>query len=356
MSSTDSERNGMASGERAYIGSFTSSGGHGITVAAVHADTGALTVRHTTSEVPDPSYLTLAPGGDVLYAVSETESGAAAALRLTDPDRPRVVDAPVSVHGSAPTHVALVTGYLLTANYGSHAVSVLPTGPDGCLTEPVRVLEHHGHGPHPDRQREPHPHAVHPDPSGRWVLAVDLGTDSVWRYGLDAAGGRPQLRGEARMRAGTGPRHLGFHPLGHRAYLVNELSSTLTQCRWDAATGDLEAEAECSTLPDGVTTRNYPSEVVIAPDGRFAWVANRGHDSIAVIGLDRSGTGMELLGTVECGGRWPRDLAIDPTGRRLYAANEHSGDVSWFDIDQTSGRPLLAGALATPAPSCVIFR
>ncbi|MGW6513769.1 beta-propeller fold lactonase family protein, partial [Streptomyces niveus] len=49
------------------------------------------------------------------------------------------------------------------------------------------------------------------------------------------------------------------------------------------------------------------------------------------------------------------DLALDPAGRRLYAANEHSGDVTWFDIDPATGIPSRAGSFEAPAASCVIF-
>ncbi len=99
---------------------------------------------------------------------------------------------------------------------------------------------------------------------------------------------------------------------------------------------------------------NFPSALVISPDGRFAWVANRGDDSIAVLALDTAGRA-ELRGTVPCGGHWPRDLAAHPSGRLLYAANERSGDVTWFTVDEATGTPRRAGSLAAPAASCVVF-
>ena len=42
-------------------------------------------------------------------------------------------------------------------------------------------------------------------------------------------------------------------------------------------------------------------------------------------------------------------------GTRLYAANERSGDVTWFDVDPADGIPRLAGSLPLPAVSCVLF-
>ena len=113
--------------------------------------------------------------------------------------------------------------------------------------------------------------------------------------------------------------------------------------------------AQFNLLPDGVEGPVYPSEVVVSHDGRHLWTANRGHDSIAVLALDETREKAELVTTVPCGGHWPRDLALDPAGRRLYAANERSGDVTWFDIDPETGVPRRAGSLDAPAASCVIF-
>lgn len=346
---------------RAFIGSFTSAGGRGVTVAAVDDGTGALTALGSTDMVPDPSYLALGhgpgPGGGALYAVSETEHGAAAALDITG-GVPRPIDGIRPVDGSGPTHLALAGGHLLTANYDAGSVSVLPVRPDGSLGPVASVLQHEGSGPDADRQRTPHAHQVLPDPSGNWVLSVDLGTDSVRICALDTTTGALRLHGETALRPGTGPRHLAFHPAGGHAYVLNELEPTVTTCRWNAAVGVLEPVGETSVLPvaaEDDDAATYPSEIVVSHDGRFLWTANRGHDSISVLALDATGEKPALVTTVGCGGHWPRDLALDPTGRRLYAANERSGDVTWFDIDPETGVPHRAGALDAPAASCVIF-
>ncbi|MFH8410902.1 lactonase family protein [Streptomyces sp. NPDC018019] len=345
------------SGRRAYIGSFTSAGGRGIVTAAVDAESGALTPLHTTDAVGNPSYLVPAPDGRHLYAVSETSDGAAAAFTLTERG-PELLGGPVPVRGSDPTHLALWAGHLLTANYSSGSVSALPVRADGSLAEPAAVLRHEGDGPHPDRQEGPHAHAVVPEPAGRRLLSVDLGTDSVRVCELAAAGGELAVRHEVPLRPGSGPRHLAFHPRGGHAYVVNELASTVTPCRWDAGTGTLTPLTETAILPPdmlGDAVDNYPSELVVSHDGRFAWAANRGHDSISVLAIDPSGERITLVTTVPCGGHWPRDLALHPGGRYLYAANERSGDVTWFAIDTRTGMPERGGAIEVPAASCVVF-
>ncbi|WP_326632396.1 MULTISPECIES: lactonase family protein [unclassified Streptomyces] len=347
---------------RAFIGSFTSAGGRGVTVAAVDGETGALTVLGATDAVPDPSYLVLGPGpgsgSTALYAVSETESGAAAALDITG-DVPQPLGEIRPVEGDGPTHLAIAGGHLITANYGSGSVTALPVRADGSLGAAASVLQHEGSGPRTDRQHAPHAHQVQPDPSGNWVLSVDLGTDSIRICALDPSSGTLRLHGETALRPGAGPRHLAFHPAGAHAYVLNELEPTVTVCRWDPATGVLEPVAETAVVPEDVVADPeavvYPSAVVVSYDGRFLWAANRGHDSIAVLALDASGEKASLVTNVGCGGHWPRDLALDPTGQWLYAANERAGNVSWFAVDATTGIPCPRGSLTAPAASCVVF-
>ncbi|MFH8680417.1 lactonase family protein [Streptomyces lydicus] len=341
-------------GRRAYIGSFTTAGGLGITTAAVDPTSGALTPLHSTDAVPNPSYLVASPDGRYLYAVSETPDGAAAAFALT-PEGPRPLGPTVPVGGADPTHLTLLGGHLVTANYSSGSVSVLPVRADGSLGGPARVLTHEGSGPHTDRQEGPHAHAVLPDPAGGRLLSVDLGTDSV-RVCTLGADGTPALCDEVRLRPGSGPRHLAFHPRGDRAYVINELDPTVTVCRWDAGQGALTPRGEIRLLTDeAVPTATFPSELVVSPDGRFAWAANRGHDSLSVLALDAAGDPTRLVTTVPCGGHWPRDLTLHPDGRHLYAANERSGDVTWFTVDPETGIPARGGAIEVPAASCVVF-
>lgn len=190
----DADSTDHSGGHRAYIGSFTSGGGRGITTAAVDPATGALTPLAAEGSLPDPSYLALDRGTGVLYAVGETEQGAAAAFRPVAGGL-APLGAPVRVGASGPTHLAMAGRRLLTANYGSGSVSSLPLTPDGALRGPASVLTHRGTGPDAHRQEAPHAHQVLPDPTGRWVLSVDLGTDSVRICGLDPATGALRVHG-----------------------------------------------------------------------------------------------------------------------------------------------------------------
>ncbi|MGX1543897.1 lactonase family protein [Streptomyces adustus] len=335
--------------QRAFIGSFTAAGGPGLVTAAVDAADGALTVLNSVDGVPDPSYLALSPDGGTLYAVSETTEGAVAAYRV-DGDKVTQAGAPVLVGGSGPTHLSVFDGHVLTANYGSGSVSAVPVRPDGTLAAAASgILEHTGSGPHTRRQQGPHAHQVQPDPSGRWAVSVDLGTDSVRVCAL--ADGTPVLHRETALRPGSGPRHLAFHPDGSYAYVLNELTPTVTVCRWDGAQGALRPLAETPVLPGAPAGDAYPSGIAVSPDGRFVWTATRGEDVLSVLAVE--GEGLRLVGTVPCGGHWPRALA--ESDGFLYVANERSGDVTWFFVDPETGLPRHGGSVEVPAASCVVF-
>ncbi|MCM6777818.1 lactonase family protein [Nocardia sp. CDC159] len=341
-----------AAGTRAYLGCYTSdgAGGRGIAAATVDSATGRLVVDEVV-EVADPSFLAISPDGGRLYAVNEGSGpGSVTAVDLRSS---RVLNS-VAVQGNGPTHLCVAPDgrAVLTANYGSGSVSVVALSGDGRLGGVTDVVRHSGTGPDPERQEGPHAHQVLFDPSGRWFLAVDLGADAIYVYRL--AEGKLNQRARVAMTPGSGPRHLRFHPDGQRVYVANELGSTVTVCRWRADTGELVAGQSIPADMRGGGPRNYPSAPVVSRDGRFLYLANRGRDAIATFAI--LGDMLIPLASTPCGGVFPRDLTLDPSGRRLYAANQKSNAVTWLTIDPITGLPQgVAGALEIGTPTTVLF-
>ena len=332
---------------RLYLGTYTSD----IGAAEYQPGTGQLRATEGVGGVANPSFLALGPGGRTLYAVDEQTDGAVTALAVAADGALRVLGSQPT-GGADPCHLAVIDGHVLSANYGSGSVAVHPVLADGGLGARTDLVQHTGHGPDPDRQDGPHAHQVLADPTGRHVLAVDLGTDSVYSYQLD--GGRLRLRSQASTAPGAGPRHLAFHPTGRFAYLACELDSTVVVCGFDPASGRLTPGAAQPTAPTG-PVRNYPAEVVVSADGRFVYLSNRGHNSVAVFATDRGGAALRPLGTVPCGGDWPRHLSLDPTGTLLFVANQRSGNVVSVRVNRGTGALTPSGSeLATPTPVCVL--
>ncbi|GAA2581056.1 lactonase family protein [Actinomadura fulvescens] len=339
---------------RVYLGTYTEAGGLGIVRA--HADrSGTLTVDEAFGDVPRPSFLTMAPGGRRMYAVSEVADGQVVALEIGADGSPRELGRQPT-HGHSPAHLSVHPSgrYLLSANFFGSNIAVHPIEAGGSLRPASDVVEHTGSGPHPD-QAAPHPHQIVTDPWGRFVLVVDLGTDTVVVYRLELGSGRLRRHSAARLRAGAGPRHLAFHPSGRTAYVISELDSTITVCAYDPHAGRLRPGQVVSTVPAGTPGANYPGEILVSPDGRHVYGTNRGHDSVAVLATSAGGRAVSLVDTVPCGGTWPRHMEFADEGRLLYVANQRSGTVAAFRVAGALLTPTGA-PLATPAPVCVLPR
>src|SRR6185436_13025412 len=101
------------------------------------------------------------------------------------------------------------------------------------------------------------------------------------------------------------------------AYANNEIASTASAFAYDATRGSMTLLQTVSTLPAGYPGKdNTTAEAEVDAKGRFLYVSNRGHDSIAVfaIGSDGRLTAVEQASTL---GKTPRNFKIDPTGSYL---------------------------------------
>jgi 6-phosphogluconolactonase len=344
---------GKRTGTVAYVGSYSSDGGDGLDVASVDAATGTLAVVSTVSGVPDASWLALSADGRYLYTTNEQDpAGSVTALDRSNPGKPVVLNKQ-STQGDAPTHLSVHPSgrYLLAANYGSGTVAVFPLGTDGRVGALTDLVAHTG-----GSGAQPLAHQVLTDPSGQWVLSVDLGNDSVYVHTLDLATGKLTQHQQVVVTTGTGPRHLVFHPDGQHVYLVCEDKSQVIVLAWNAAEGRLTAGQIVGTVEPGATTPNYPGEGALTRDGRFLYVTNRGDNSIATFAVAADGATLTLLRTVPVGGDWPRHVTLDPTERWLYVSNQRSGTVTWLPRDPTSGvvSPT-TGSATTTAVAMVLF-
>ncbi|MEV6007263.1 lactonase family protein [Streptomyces sp. NPDC051976] len=344
-----------------YLGTYTTSATQGVGLASYDPQSGTLTSTGTLKGVANPSFLALSGDGTHLYAVNEQSKGSVTAVAIDAQGRLKVLGSAQSTGGAGPCHLSVHPGgrHVLSANYDSGSVAVHPIASDGSLRARSDLVKHSGSGPDPDRQEGPHAHMVLSDPQGGYVLAVDLGTDTVYTYRLDTATGKLAAVSQARVTPGAGPRHLAFHPSGRFAYLANELGDSVIVCGYDPATGRLTPGAPQPTVPAGPppSERNYPAEVLVSPDGAFVYVSNRGHNSVARFAVGGAGASLTLLDTVPTGGAYPRHISLDPSGTLLFAANQNSGTVTTFRRDPASGALTATGAsFKAPTPVCVLPR
>jgi len=330
--------------------------GHGILVAEYDRTTLDLTVVASV-EAPEASYLALGPKGDILYAVQEEAEGRVAAFS-TGPDRKtltRIGD--VATDGAHPCQLTVHPSgrFLLTANFGSGSIAVHGIRPDGSLSGVLDLVQHTGHGPDDLRQNGPHAHMIQTDPSGELIMVADLGTDCVHSYTLDLESGRLSKLAQNRVGWGSGPRHLAFHPTAATVYVTNELSDTVSACPYNRKTGMLKDVRDFRAAPRGTYTRNYPGGIIVSPDGRFSYWTNRGDDSIVAGPLADNGAHLGIGARWDCGGTWPRHIALSPDGSALFCANQRSNTIAAFRVDAGTGRLTQEGAgLSVGQPAHVL--
>ncbi|MFF4803122.1 lactonase family protein [Streptomyces sp. NPDC001351] len=335
-----------------YLGTYTTveGGGTGVGLATYDPRSGRITGTGTLTGIANPSYLALHPDRRTLYTVNEHDDGAVTAVRLAD----RKILGARGTGGAGPCHLSVHPGgrWLLSANYTSGSVAVHPIDESGALGERTDVVTHSAPAPGPGQQG-PHAHQFVTSPDGGHVLAVDLGTDTVYTYRLDERRGTLTEVAQAHTRPGAGPRHLTFHPGGRHAYLANEVDNTVAVCAYEPATGRLTI-GEPQSTGSGPGT-NYPAQFLVTGNGSYAYLANRGDNSLARYAVEADGARLRLLGTVPVSGDFPRQIAFSPDGSLLFAANQKSGTVSVFHVDGNSGDLRLASEpFASPVAVCAL--
>jgi 6-phosphogluconolactonase len=348
-----------------YVGTYTTGKSEGIYLYRLQLSTGELRRVGTTSGVVNPSYLALERSRRYLYAVNEVtefngqQSGALSAFAVDQKSGAlRFINQQAS-RGGAPCYVTVSdTGrFVLVANYVGGNVAVLPVHADGSLGAAVDVKQdREASGVNPQRQEAPHAHCVVLDDSNRHAYVCDLGADKIMIYRLDARSGTltPSLAPSVAVKPGAGPRHLTFHPRGRYAYVINELDATVTVFSHDQTQGTLREVQTVPTLPADFKGANTSADIHVAPDGRFLYCSNRGHDQIAAFSIEERTGKLSLIGHEPTRGKTPRNFAIDPTGTFLLVANQASDSITTFRLDLRTGNLGFTGHVAeVPSPVCL---
>ena len=309
----------------------------------MNAATGAWRAFQHLGGLVNPSWLVANRAGTVLYALHADEDYASsyridrATGRLTPLNK-----AATGGRNGVSAKLDPTGKFLVVANYASGSVGVLPVAADGALGDATQVFDLPGEARERYRighQGTSHPHDIVFDPSGRFVVAPDKGLDRISVFKFDSRRGRlsPAGKGHVDARSGAGPRHMAFHPSRPVAWVLNELDSTITTCRWDAVRGRMAPIEVTSALPGDFTGDNQTAEIEFMARSNTLYVSNRGHDSIALFRVSRTTGVPRPIGWQPTGGSYPRFFGVDPTRRFLYAANMESDAIKRFDVDARSG-------------------
>ena len=351
-----------------YFGTYTKAKSKGIYRARLDTATGKLSPAEIAAECKDPAFLAVHPTEKFLYAIDESSDPAktpgkgVSAYALDGRTGALTLLNEQSAAGPGPCHLTVDPDgkAVLVANYSGGSVVALPLSAEGKLGAPGAAVQHQGSSVHPTRQKAPHAHGIYVAPGKRFALVPDLGMDKVLIYRLDAAKATltPNTPASASLAPGAGPRHLAFHANGKFAYVINELTCTMTAFAFDAQHGELKEVQTISTLPPGESVQQGMStaEVMAHPNGKFLYGSNRGHNTIVVYASDPATGKLTYVENVSTQGRTPRHFAIDPTGTWLLAENQGSDTVVVFRIDANSGRLTPTGqSLEVPSAVSAVF-
>jgi 6-phosphogluconolactonase len=356
-----------------YVGSlnlrlpyFPTANGKGITGFWLNED-GTIERASETEGVVNPTYLSIDRKGHRLYATSELLGGTEGVISAYAID-PRSGELSClneeRTYGDVAAHCDIDGSgrFVAVANYGSDAhglhpdqsVALFPLAEDGSLLPSVSGARHLGKGFHL-RQQQPHPHCVRWSPDNRFIVVCDLGIDKLVAYRFDAERRTIERHGDVQLPAGSGPRHFLFHPSRPLAYVVCELSSQLVSLSYDTESGSFAVIGSRATTQSRAQGDNYCSALKLAPNGRWLYAGNRGHDSIAQFEIHPASGLAEMRASFPSAGNTPRDFTFDPTGRFLLVANQDSDWIASFRLGSDGSLNAGGAGYALGTPMAVAF-
>ena len=344
-----------------FIGTYTNAKpDKGIHVYKFNSVNGSLILIKSGNNIINPSYLTIHPNGKFLYACTETQmndNGNVSAFAFNKKTGALKLINKVSSGGDNPCYVSIHHSgkWLTTANYSGGSAAVSAINENGSLTAPAQVLTFKGSGIIKDRQEKAHIHSGVFSKDNNFIFFSDLGSDKIWCYPFNSSVARPIQEAkvsETVLVAGSGPRHFTFHPKRNYAYSIEELSGMVSV--YGYRKGALKFIQRIAAHGDQTKGPFGSADIHISPDAKFLYCSNRASENtITIFSIQKNGVLM-LVGIQSTLGVHPRNFMIDPTGRFLLVANQHSNNVVVFKRNKITGLISPAGVeISVPRPSCL---
>lgn len=320
----------------------SSSSNDGMYVYDFNSQTGEFNFRSKVAGEDNPSYVTTSRDGKYIYSVNEVKDGSISAYALNSKSGELTFLNRASTRGNSPCYAATDANnkILFAGNYGSGSIAVFSLKDDGSIDSNIQFIQNQGSSIDKRRQAGPHVHGTVLSPDQKFLLSPDLGTDKVNIYKFDPANlSQPLTPADPAfisVKAGSGPRHLIFHPNSKFAYLTHEMGGIITV--FDYKNGKLTEKQTITMQALDFKGRNGGADVHISEDGRFLYASNRGDaNELIIYSINKKDGKLELVGHQLSMGKTPRSFAIDPTGAFLLVANQESNEVTIFKRDQKTG-------------------
>ncbi|MBM3941326.1 MAG: lactonase family protein [SAR202 cluster bacterium] len=314
-----------------------------ILLMTMDAQTGKLMPKASVPVQGGPSLLAISPNRSVLY-VGHRSVPEISSWRIDQRNGGLTRIGSVSPE-YAPTYLSTDRRgrYLLSAYYqGGHA-AVHPIGNDGVVGAPPIewvATDTGAHAMQTDRSNRFAfvPHIARFNDNVLEPVKETYGPNKIFQFKFDETTGHltPNSPSLVQPEQRLGPRHYCFHPTQDFVYFSNEQGCSVTAYRMDSAKGTLSAMQTISTLPAGYAGRNTCSQIQITSSGRFLYVPNRGHNSIAGFSADASTGRLSAIGQVPTEAV-PSAFSLDPEGKFLFAAGSASGGLASYRINPNTG-------------------
>lgn len=334
--------------ETIYFGSYTRASSQGIYEASFYQ--GQLENIKVLASLKNPTYLALDKKANRLISVAELSNKSGLAVIDLLPEHQGEILSYLEYSDHVPCYVSYdpENSLIYTANYHDAILSVLSLGKDGQI-HLIDQVQHVGKGPHPNQEKA-HIHFACPHPFTEGILCCDLGSDLISHYRLDKEMKLTKIS-DLSLKAGSGPRHLAFHPQRKVAYLLSELTSEVTVLPFNLSTSAFQIASSYSLLPDKWTDFNSGAAIHLSQDGRFLYASNRGHNSIVVFSISPDGLSLKKIQCISSGDDFPRDFQLSIDNHWLICGHQ-KGLTRIFKRDPKTGLLKLLPDIY-PIPECV---
>ncbi|MCI3027869.1 lactonase family protein [Desemzia sp. C1] len=323
--------------ETIYLGTYTKGDSKGIYKITLDTENKTLEDLTLVAEAGHPTYLTLSDDRSYLYGILREDGGNGIGMFKTADEGTFERVATATDDTASPCYVSYDAerSLVYAAHYGNGTLSVYSTSKDGSISLADRV-QHEGSGVH-ENQDGPHAHFIDLTPDKKYAVACDLGTDEVYTYSISDQGTLTEV-GRYHTKPGTGPRHLVFSKDGTKAYVLGELSSEVVVLNYDSSNGSFDHIQTISSIPEDREEFKWGAAIRMSNDGKFLYVSNRGHDSIAVFKVSPTDGTLEVVEYVSTEGKTPRDFDLDPTNQFVVVGHQDSDNLTLFERDSDSGK------------------
>lgn len=348
-----------------FVGTYTEGKPDlGIYIFKFNSKSGKLKLSCSSKNIINPSYLTISPNGQFLYACTDTKvpkQGSITAFKIDSINGKISLINNQPCGGESPVYLTVHKNnrFIVNGNYTEGNVTVFTTNKDGSINPYSQMVQFTDSSINKLRQEKAHIHSTVFSPNNDYIFFPDLGSDKIRAFKFDSTNLKPLIpihKYVTNTVLGSGPRHLTFHPDGKHAYCIEELSGMISVYSYN--TGKLDSIQRIFSYSKN--QESYGSaDVHISPDGLFLYATNRWvqENTISIFSVDQDKGLLKLIGHQKTFGDHPRNFTIDPSGKFLLVANLNTGNIVVFKRDFATG--LLTktkNEVKVPNPSCLQIR